>query len=156
MTITIPYIGPDSLESFLYSEEFPDWTVTAKTIVIIGKVVGMSLIHSAGCCYQNLQPSAILLNSMNHFPMILGIGPNKQEPVGRPSMLNRGSNMYAASELHRTGQVLAIVGVVSFASRLIIFCEGWSGYATPGADCLLIKDRRSPHGDSTRKWHDFL
>jgi hypothetical protein len=49
LKIAIPYIGSDSLESVFDSEEFPDWwTETTKTIVIIGIVVGMHLIHSAG------------------------------------------------------------------------------------------------------------
>jgi serine/threonine protein kinase len=124
-TIAIPFVGPDSLESILDSEEVPDWwTSTAKTVVIIGIIVGMHLIHSAGYRHQNLQPSNILLNGETHVPMILGIGPKEGQPLGRPLKWTHENVMYKAPEVHRTGVVTQKADVFSFGMILYEIVTG--------------------------------
>jgi serine/threonine protein kinase len=123
--IAIPFIGPDSLESILSSEESPAWwTATAKTVVIIGIVVGMCLIYSAGHRHQDLQPSNILLDNETHAPMILGIGPKHEDPAGPHLKLSHDSPRYKAPELHAQGQVTEKADVFSFGMILYEIVTG--------------------------------
>jgi hypothetical protein len=98
--IAMQYIGPHSLKTVLESSiVFEWWTSTTKTIVIIGIVVGMYLIHTAGIRHHDLKPSNILLDPVTHFPKITDFGSSQFEVPGPTITSPTGSPGYMAPEL---------------------------------------------------------
>jgi serine/threonine protein kinase len=84
LRIAMPYIGSDSLESVLKSPENHPWlTLTSKTIIIVGIVVGMYFVHFGGIILRDLKRANILLDSTSHYPKITDFGLSREGSVMR-------------------------------------------------------------------------
>jgi serine/threonine protein kinase len=82
LRIAMSYIGPYSLESVLNSPENHHWlTLTSKTIIIVGIVIGMCFVHCGGIIHRDLKPANILLDPISHYPKIADFGLSREGSV---------------------------------------------------------------------------
>jgi serine/threonine protein kinase len=132
MRIAMPYIGPDSLETVLTSpENHPCLSFTSKTMIIVGIVVGMYLVHCGGIIHRDLKPTNILLDPISHCPIIADFGLSREEDVNITMTLDVGTPLYMAPELFNGKHYANKVDVFSFG---ILFYEIVTG-KKPLQDC---------------------
>jgi serine/threonine protein kinase len=100
MRIAMPYIGPDSLESVLKSPVNHPWlSLTSKTKIIVGIVIGMYLVHSGGIIHRDLKPANILLDPISHCPKIADFGLSREEDVNVTMTHHTGTPLYMAPKV---------------------------------------------------------
>jgi serine/threonine protein kinase len=74
------FVDGCSLSSVLISS--PDWWIaTAKSIVIVGIVIGMRYVHSRGIIHRNLKSGNILLDNETHGVHICDFGSSRLSSV---------------------------------------------------------------------------
>jgi serine/threonine protein kinase len=79
LRIAMPYVGPDSLKTVLGSPLEHEWfSLTAKTIIIVGIVIGMYFVHCGGIIHRDLKPANVLLDPDSHYPNIADFGLSPQ------------------------------------------------------------------------------
>jgi sterile alpha motif and leucine zipper-containing kinase AZK len=82
LQIAMPYVGSDSLKTVLESPNDHGWfTPTAKTIIIVGIVIGMHFVHYGGIIHRDLKPENILLDPISHSLKIADFGLSRQANV---------------------------------------------------------------------------
>jgi serine/threonine protein kinase len=75
LRIAMPYVGPDSLESVLESPQNHHWlTLTSKTIIIVGIVIGLYFVYCGSIIHRDLKPASVLLDPISHYPKIANFG----------------------------------------------------------------------------------
>jgi serine/threonine protein kinase len=137
--VAMPYVGPHSLQSVIGSGESPVWwTETAKSIVIIGIVIGMYVIHTDGICHRNLKPSNVLLDPDTHFPKIADFESSQFEAAGFIVPYESGSLGYIAPELYTDAPPTPQVDVFSFGVILYEIVVGWPAFDPQLSACQLM------------------
>jgi serine/threonine protein kinase len=92
----------------------PSWlTPTAKSIIIVGIVLGMIHVHEHGFMHRDLKPSNILLDA-EHRPRICDFGSNRHEQVFQTMTGLVGTRNYSAPEISGKEDYTNKVDVYSF------------------------------------------
>jgi serine/threonine protein kinase len=116
LRIAMPYIGSNSLQTVLDSPQNHPWfTVTAKTIILLGIIIGMYFVHCGGIIHRDLKPENVLLDPISHYPKIADFGvsreananPTMRTPLSLSPRIDRtmagtepaGSPLYMAPEV---------------------------------------------------------
>jgi tRNA A-37 threonylcarbamoyl transferase component Bud32 len=136
LLIAMPYIGPYSLKSVLESPQEHAWlTLTAKTIIIVGIVIGMYFVHCGGIIHRDLKPANVLLDPISHYPTIADFGwsreggDNDRITEGRVAPLDMAHDMnltmtatgYAGSPLYMAPEVMILGGHYSYEADVFSF-----------------------------------
>jgi serine/threonine protein kinase len=106
------------LSSFLISN--PGWwTGTAKSISVVGIVIGMKYVHSRGIVHQDLKPSNILLDQETHQLPICDFGSSRLFSVESTLTQRIRTPQYMAPEMYEEEEYDFKVDV--FAFGLILY-----------------------------------
>jgi serine/threonine protein kinase len=125
MRIAMPYIGPDSLESVLKSPENHPWlSSTSKTMIIVGIVVGMYLVHYGGIIHRDLKPANILIDPISHCPKIADFGLSREENINISMTYETGTPLYMAPEMFVGERYSNKVDIFSFGILLYEIVTG--------------------------------
>jgi serine/threonine protein kinase len=150
LKIVRTYYPIGSLEEVLQTS--PSWwTVTVKSIAVVGIVLGMRFVHSVGLVSGNLKPRNILFNQ-THQIQIVDIVPNHMESHGRenfigsPRKANGIPSAFAAPEIRSGHELTQTADVFAFASILFAIVVGHGPFeeATERGCCaegdLIVRD----------------
>jgi serine/threonine protein kinase len=100
LRIAMPYVGSDSLKTVLESPEKHPWlTLTAKTIIIVGIVIGMYVVHSSGIIHRDLKPANVILHQISHYPLITDFSLSREEDTSVTMTAGIGTPLYMAPEI---------------------------------------------------------
>jgi tRNA A-37 threonylcarbamoyl transferase component Bud32 len=102
LRIAMPYIGPYSLEKVLESPQKHPWfTLTAKTIIVVGIVIGMIFIHFVDIVHRDLKPANVLLDEYRHYPKIADFGLSREGDANNPMTTVTVDPFHWAIDTHR-------------------------------------------------------
>jgi serine/threonine protein kinase len=125
LRIAMPYIGPDSLESVLDAPRTHPWlSFTSKTMIVVGIVVGMYLVHCGGIIHRDLKPTNILLDPTSHHPIIADFGLSRKQDVNTTMTHSVGTPLYMAPEIFIGGRYSNKVDIFSFGVLLYEIVTG--------------------------------
>jgi serine/threonine protein kinase len=79
LRIAMPYVGSASLKKVLKSPQNHKWfTSAAKTVIIVGIVIGMYFVHCGRIIHRDLKPANVLLDPISHYPKIADFGLSRE------------------------------------------------------------------------------
>jgi serine/threonine protein kinase len=100
------------------------WTPTAKSITIVGIVVGMKYVHTEGIIHRDLKPSNILIDKENHQVHICDFGSSRLCSVASTLTREAGTPQYMAPEMYKEDEYDSKVDVFSFGLILYEILTG--------------------------------
>jgi serine/threonine protein kinase len=105
------------------------WNGTAKSIVIVGVVVGMIFMHELGTIHRDLKPGNILLDEC-HRPRICDFGSSRDLSLSATMTSKIGTPLYMAPELYNdTEDYDNKIDVYSFSLILFEIVTGRSVFS---------------------------
>jgi serine/threonine protein kinase len=135
----MPYIGPDSLDSVLKSPQKHSWlTLTSKTIIIGGIVIGMYFVHCGGIIHRDLKPANVLLDPISHYPKIADFGLSRQEEVNSTMTGGQGTPLYMAPEIINGDRYSNKADVFSFGVLLYEIVTGKQPLQNSGGSAFRL------------------
>ncbi|OHT01858.1 hypothetical protein TRFO_07438 [Tritrichomonas foetus] len=106
------------LERLSSGEKIIEWTEVKKCLNILGIAIGMKYLHSENIIHRDLKPGNILLDEY-YYPLISDFGLSKmyerQEHDYTETSRGRGTPMYLAPEIIKTGKYSTSVDVFSYS-----------------------------------------
>jgi serine/threonine protein kinase len=113
------------------------WTMTVKSIAVVGIVLGMHCVHSLGLVSGNLKPRNIRFNEI-HQIQIVDIVTNQEEShgrensVGSPRKANEVPSAFAVQEILSGHKLTQKADVFVFASILFAIVVGHRAFEEAG------------------------
>jgi serine/threonine protein kinase len=139
--IAMRYIDSESLELVLNSRPPPSWLdATMKTIIILGIVHGMNVVHSKRIIHRDLAPKNVILDRVTHYPKICDFGLSRRKRPEDMMTSCVGTPLYRAPEVFKEEQYTEKVDVFSFGVMLYEIVTGRRIYPTAG-DFPTLRER---------------
>jgi serine/threonine protein kinase len=127
LRIAMPYIGSYSLESVLKSPQNHPWlTLTAKTIIIVGIVIGMYFVHCGGIIHRDLKPANVLLDPITHYPKIADFGLSREGDADVARAGGEDPRLWMTSDVGLTITATGCVGSPLYRAPEIISSDHYS------------------------------
>jgi serine/threonine protein kinase len=124
-------MGGGSLHSILRSDRALDWwDGTAKSIVVLGIVLGMIALHDSGIYHRDLKPVNVLLDD-DHRPRVYNFGSSRDQSLEMTLNCSTqvGTPLYMAPELFEEIAYDEKVDTYSFAVMLYEIIVGTSVFS---------------------------
>jgi serine/threonine protein kinase len=106
------------------------WTPTAKSITIVGIIVGMKYVHSRGIIHRDLKPGNILIDNENHQVHICDFGSSRLCSVDSTLTKQVGTSQYMAPEMYEDVEYDFKVDIFSFGLILYEILTGNAVFPT--------------------------
>jgi hypothetical protein len=130
LRIAMPYVGRDSLKSVLRSPQNHPWlSMTSKTIIIVGIVIGMHFIHSGAIIHRDLKPENVLLDTISHYPKIADFGLSRETAANAPMATGTTSPVLTDPGMDKSMAMTGPVGSPVYMAPEIIAGRPYSSKA---------------------------
>jgi serine/threonine-protein kinase len=130
LRIAMAYVGPYSLKSVLESpQNYPWFTLTGKTIIIVDIAIAMCWIHFCGIIHRDLKPANILLDPVSHYPKIADFGLSREANVDTTVREGTSTRLSLAPGMDKTMAMTGGVGSPLYMAPEVIEGRGYSSRA---------------------------
>jgi serine/threonine protein kinase len=110
-------------------EDHERFISTAKTVIIVGIVIGMYFVHCGGIIHRDLKPANVLLDPISHYPKIADFGVSRPANVNTSKGEARSNPLSLAPGLDKTMAMTGQIGSPLYMAPEIIAGRSYSSKA---------------------------